>query len=870
MSMLYADLAIPISVDRLFTYLVPDKLHQSVQCGARALAPFGGRTVVGIIVKLSSKPPDFGRSTEPGRPRARRTIAKLKPIRDLLDPEPIITQELLSLSGWMAQYYCAPLGKILQSVLILTPARAGKRFVELSGADAGAMLQELSSSPSQAAIIKTLSDRGKTSVSRLRTILGIKSIYPALSALTARGYVLVQEEVRAVGFGPKFESIIRVDDARRAEWTRWLENAPSSVPRQQSVIRELLSKGNGASIPAIEVLRKTGASMSTLRTLEEKRILSLDKREMRRSSSDDGADSASITRKFVLNSHQQQALDAISSGVEQGEFRAYLLFGVTGSGKTQVYIEAIRKVLGRGKSAIVLVPEIALTPQIVRRFKAHFGDLVVAQHSRMSRGERADAWRSAREGRASIVIGPRSAVFAPLRNLGLIVVDEEQEPSYKQYDQSPQYNARDVAVMRASYSKAVVVLGSATPSFESYSNAVSGKYILLELPERADNARLPQIEIVDMASERKTKLAAFRADRKADFKSDPVRARLEPRKFHMISLSGPLIEKIADRLRKKEGIIILQNRRGFSPFIECYECGAVEGCPNCSISLTYHATHRELRCHYCGLVKPAPDVCPKCGSTDIQYRGFGTQRVEEELRALFPGVGMMRMDRDTTTRRNSHEQILKKFSDGDVDILLGTQMVAKGLDISRVTLVGVISADTQMLLPDFRSSEHTFQLLAQVAGRAGRSKLPGEVVIQTYLPGHPTLKHIESHDFKAFYHNEIGFRQALAYPPFSRLVLIEFRGKRETEVLRRAAAVAETLRRNHSHILTLGPATAAISRMKGLFRCHILLKDLKKHDASARPIQQAVEEVIGNYGESKAGGLKSVSVTVDVDPIGMM
>jgi primosomal protein N' (replication factor Y) len=868
--MLYADLAIPISVDRLFTYLVPDKLQQSVQCGARVLAPFGGRTVVGIIVKLSSKPPDFTSSPEPGRPDARRTISKLKPIRDLLDPEPIITQELLSLSGWMAQYYCAPLGKILQSVLILTPARAGKRFVELIGADTGSMLRELSSSPSQAAIIKTLSDRGKTSVSRLRTILGIKSIYPALSALTSRGFVQVQEEVRAAVFGPKFEAMIKVDDARKAEWARWLANAPSSVPRQQSVIRELLSNGDGRSIPALEVLRKTRATMSTLRTLEEKGILSLDTREIRRTSIDADADSSSPARKIILNPHQQQALDAITSGIDKGEFRSYLLFGVTGSGKTQVYIEAIRRVLARGKSAIVLVPEISLTPQIVRRFKVHFGDLVVAQHSRMSRGERADAWRCAREGRASVVIGPRSAVFAPLRNLGLIVVDEEQEPSYKQYDQSPQYHARDVAVMRANYSKAVVVLGSATPSFESYSNAVSGKYVLLELPERVDNARLPQIKIVDMAEERKTKLAVFRADRKADFKSDPVRARAEPRKFHMSSLSGILIDKIGDRLRKKEGIIILQNRRGFSPFIECYECGAVEGCPNCSISLTYHATHRELRCHYCGLVKPAPDVCPKCASPDIQYRGFGTQRVEEELRELFPGVALVRMDRDTTMRRNSHEQILKKFSDGEADILLGTQMVAKGLDISRVTLVGVISADTQMLLPDFRSSEHTFQLLAQVAGRAGRSTLPGEVVIQTYLPGHPTLKHIESHDFKAFYENEIGFRRSLAYPPFSRLLLIEFRGKSETDVLRNAAAVAETLRRNHSHMITLGPATAAISRLKGLFRCHILLKDLKRHDSSARPIQRAVEEVLLNYSESKAGGLKSVSVTVDVDPIGMM
>jgi primosomal protein N' (replication factor Y) len=393
---------------------------------------------------------------------------------------------------------------------------------------------------------------------------------------------------------------------------------------------------------------------------------------------------------------------------------------------------------------------------------------------------------------------------------------------------------------------------------------------MLVLPERVDHARLPEIEIVDMTLERKMNFEAFRAQRKAEFIADPVRARAHPRKFQPGSLSGLLKEKIADRLRKKEGVIILQNRRGFAPVVECYACGHVEACPNCSISLTYHLVQKNLRCHYCGLAKPVPDKCPKCSSTDIEYRGFGTQRVEEELRELFPGVRMLRMDRDSTAGRNAHDLILRRFSEGDVDILLGTQMVAKGLDISRVTLVGVISADTQMLLPDFRSSEHTFQLLAQVAGRAGRSKLPGEVVIQTYLPGHMTLKHVLTHDFKAFYETEVEYRRRLAYPPFSRLVLIEFRGKGEDVVFRTAAAFASSLRRRTAHVLTLGPAPPAIARLKGLFRCHILLKDSKKSDASGRGFRAALESALTEHGRSAAGRSRSVSITVDVDPVGMM
>ena len=782
---LYADLAIPVAVDKVFTYLVPDDLRQSVRPGMRALAPFGARTVTGVIIRVGPSPGE-----------SRETPGRYKYIRELLDPEPVVSDDLLNLSVWIANYYMAPLGEVLRSVL---PADA---------------------------------TQGR----------------------------------------PRTEPVIRIDEKKRADWSRWLSETPARrLERQKAIIGELLSTEAGEEVVRVRsVLEKAGASGPTLKILERKGLVSLERREVSRISTYDLYPSSLGAQQIVLNADQSEAIGTIGSSVARGEFKTFLLFGVTGSGKTQVYIEAIRPVLELGKTVIVLVPEIALTPQIVRRFKHQFGERVVAQHSRMSAGERSDVWSAVRRGTVSIVIGPRSAVFAPLKNLGLIVVDEEQDSSYKQHDQSPHYNARDVAIMRASFSGAVVVLGSATPSFESYSNAAQGKYGLLRLPERVDNARLPEIEIVDMTVERKAKFAAYRADRKSDFVRDPVDARLNPRKFLMGSLSGILREKIADRIGRREGIILLQNRRGFSPLMECFSCGHVEVCPNCSISLTYHAQGKTLRCHYCGVEKPAPDSCPKCASADLEHRGFGTQRVEEELRELFPGAVLIRMDRDTTTGRNSHDLILRKFSDGEADILLGTQMVAKGLDFSRVTLVGVISADTQMLLPDFRSSERTFQLLAQVAGRAGRSKLRGEVIIQTYLPGHPTLRHVVAHDFTSFYESEVGAREQLGYPPFSRLVLIEFKGEEEREVLRRAAGVAESLRRHRRHVITLGPAIPPIARLKGLFRCHVLMKDLKKQDPSGRAFRRALADALGEYEKSAGGKNRSVKMTIDVDPAGMM
>jgi primosomal protein N' (replication factor Y) len=523
-----------------------------------------------------------------------------------------------------------------------------------------------------------------------------------------------------------------------------------------------------------------------------------------------------------------------------------------------VYIEAIRHTLARGRSAIVLVPEISLTPQIVRRFKSHFAEQVSVVHSRMSTPERREVWRLAQRGDCRIVIGPRSAVFAPLQNLGLIVVDEEHEATYKQFDSSPRYHARDVAVVRGTMSGAVVVLGSATPSAESYHNALAGKYRLLELPHRIDEVPMPVITIVDMTAERREAYATMKG-------SLPPEQRLKLKEFRQPAISLLLQRKIEDRIARNEGIILLQNRRGFAPFVECPDCGHTETCDNCNVTLTYHLAQKHLRCHYCGLIRQPYLLCPACGGANVSLRGVGTQRVEQDLARLFPAARILRMDLDTTTRRGAHDRLLRKFGNREADILLGTQMVAKGLDFPHVTLVGVISADTQMLLPDFRSAERTFQLLAQVAGRAGRAGLLGEVIIQTHQPNHGTLVHVVDHNFKAFYEEELIERKELDYPPFSRLVLIETKGPDEAKVKRAAESIATTLQRGNAVFTVLGPAPAVIGKINTMYRWHIIVKDLKSRDAGGHHLRTVLQRTRAEYMR-----LSDVRLIIDVDPAGLM
>ncbi|MBU1932384.1 MAG: primosomal protein N' [Candidatus Omnitrophica bacterium] len=529
---------------------------------------------------------------------------------------------------------------------------------------------------------------------------------------------------------------------------------------------------------------------------------------------------------------QKEALDQIKHCIDKKESRVFLLHGVTGSGKTEVYLQTIGHVLESGLSSIVLVPEISLTPQTVARFKARFGDRIAVLHSRLTGSKRASEWERIASGDPCVVVGARSAIFAPVKNLGLVVVDEEHETSYKQ-DDVPRYNARDVAIKRADLMGAVTILGSATPSLESFYAARKGKYRLIELSERIDSRLMPEVEIVDMREELS-----------------------RTKKLHIFSHS--LKSWIDKDIAEGKQVILFLNRRGFSTFISCRKCGHVVTCRRCSVSLTYHFHTKKLSCHHCNYKIDPPDICPKCESSYLKYWGIGTEKVESEAHRFFPAARISRMDTDATHKRGTHEKVLSKFKDHKIDILVGTQMIAKGLDFPKVTLVGVISADTALNLPDFRSGERTFNLLTQVAGRAGRSDLGGRVIIQTYTPGHYAIQAAKTHDYNSFYGKEISFRKDLNLPPFSRIVTLNFRGRGEDRVIKVSESLRNKLERKNKSkkIEILGPAPAPVSRVKGMYRWNLFLKADKVECITA-----LLKDVIG--ARRREGG---IIVTVDVDP----
>jgi primosomal protein N' (replication factor Y) len=837
MKQLLVDVALPVPLHQSFTYIVPPDIAALVRTGSRVLVPFGKKTISGIVVGFPSG----------------STVKSLRPIHDVLDAAPALSDELLKLGTWMAEYYAAPLGETLKAFLPQGISIENKRTVsmkQLPGPDQLSRLEK--SAPQRSKIIRALMTGRNLSIAQLQRKAQVKGLYGILSELSGKGIIEVSERLPSATAKPKFEKYILKKSIPD-------DFVPKGKHQQKLATR--IAQLTTEPYPLQALLKKSGASLSSLSIFVKKNFVEVIQREVERTVEFAPEEGAMAVSSLQLTQHQSRALEEIVGALQANLARTFLLHGITGSGKTQVYIEAISAVLAQGKTAIVLVPEISLTPQIVRRFRMHFGKEVAVMHSRMSEGERFDAWRFSRQGKYRIVIGPRSAIFAPLAHLGLIVVDEEHESSYKQFDAAPRYNARDVAIVRGHLAKAVVVLGSATPSIESYYNAETRKYSLLELPGRIDNAVLPSITIVNMGEEHKRRFAAMKERAKT------IGKKAFEGGFH--SISKLLEEKIRDRLLKKEGIILLQNRRGFAPFIECLECGHVERCAQCDVTLTYHLVKKHLRCHYCGSVKPVPNICAQCKGVQLKLQGFGTQRVEQDVAMLFPDARVLRMDLDTTTRKGAHDKLLQQFGRGDADILLGTQMVAKGLDFPRVTLVGVISADTQMLLPDFRSAERTFQLLTQVAGRAGRSTLKGEVVIQSYQTDHYSLKHVLIHDYRGFYEEELQYRQSALYTPFARLVLIEFRGPDEKDIRSLAEKFSATLKRLIPQAVILGPVAAVISKIKNNYRWQIIVKAVKTNDPSGALVRNAITRVVQQFS-SPSSFRNDARIIVDVDPQGTM
>ena len=817
---MYVEIVFPLPFRKAFTYLVPKNLEKQAKIGVRAVAPFGKRTLTGFIInklkKVSLK-------------------EEIKPITDILDEQPIVDVNGLKFYSWLADYYLCSFGESLKlAVPYGSEVESKRKIIPDQKACAHLLTKEKNKSSTKGKILKVLSEKKEINLQQLQKLVKKKNIYSTLRTLQQQGVITLLDLMQPAKVKAKTVNYVKLKKTIAQVYSIFPEIERRS-PKQVKLLLELVA-AKGKGLPVAELLHKTSSSKSSLDSLAAKGIVKIYEQEIDRKYVEHYKEEQT---KFALSSQQEKVINEVSKEIVNDHFKTFLLHGVTGSGKTQIYIELTKKVLERKKTALILVPEISLTPQITSRFFNVFGDDVTVLHSRMSPGERYDSWYRIFKGKSNVVIGARSALFAPLKNLGLIVVDEEHDASYKQADMIPKYNARDAAIMIGNTVNCPVLLGSATPSIESMYNAKSGKYQLLELPERIDNAKLPVITLVDVNRERK-------------------KQRMEN------IFSKTLLDKIEERLKRNEGVIILQNRRGFSTQIYCTDCGEVELCDNCSVPMVYHINKNNIQCHYCGLVKDVPKACTHCGSIQLKYFGAGTERVEDELEFYFPKVKMSRIDSDSITKKSALSRLLLSFGFGEIDILVGTQMVSKGLDFSRVTLVGVISAETTLWLPDFRADERTFQLLTQVSGRAGRSKSPGEVIIQTQNEKHFALQMVLNNNYNGFYEREIGDRERMGFPPFTRIALIETKDQ-SNERAKGALTGYYNEFKKYNKLLTISPPSPAIiARLKGQYRYQILIKSQRKTDPGGKILRKAILDSFVEF--NRKSRYKDVRLIYDVDP----
>ncbi len=828
----FANIAFNIPVSSLFTYSIPDELKPEVSRGIRVLAPFGNKDITGIVVSMSDN----------------TDLTKLKDIKRVLDPVPVLSGEMISFCKWISAYYISPIGEV-----IFAAVPKGVNVESKVLYSAAESTPNINYTQLQKNIISLLKEKTLT-IKQIENKLRSKSVRSAVHSLTAAGaleqaFVTTNESAK-----PKFERYVKFDlleefrEYNKASLEIFFKENKFRSSCQVKVLKYLI-QNEISEAKASDVLKTTRSALSVLKSLEKREFLTLVQKQVNRAGSHEFSEDKKI---IELNSDQKNVLKEINSS--QGNFKTFLLFGVTGSGKTQVYMEAIQNVLNNSKTAIVLVPEISLTPQLIHRFKTYFGDIIGVIHSKLSDGQRFDVYQRIRSGEIKIVIGARSALFAPLNDLGIIIVDEEHDHSYKQTEKNPKYNARDSAIMRAKLNNAVVVLGSATPSMESFYNYRAGKYSLIELPHRALKTRQPKVEIVNMLDELR----------------NPSKYKKYETQEQRV-LSSRLISYIDSALKKKQAVILMQNRRGYSAYQQCLDCGTVKMCRNCDITMIYHKHKNNLRCHYCGSVESLLTNCEICGSNNLKLIGVGTEKIEEEIQRLFPEARSMRMDADTVKGKDAHRKILKSFHEGEFDILIGTQMISKGLDFPNVYLVGVISADIGLFIPDFRASEKTFQLLMQVSGRSGRISDDGRVVIQTMNPENYIFPLVENHDYTGFFEKEIKHRQLHRYPPFSKMILIEVSSPNQVSVNNHSWKIYHHLNNklihwgSEIHIELLKPAPALIYKIKNTFRMHIILKVMK---TTGDTISQSEALVNGLHEFTASLKLKSTErVNIDVDPL---
>jgi primosomal protein N' (replication factor Y) (superfamily II helicase) len=808
----YCDVAVPVPLDATFTYSVPQNFADPC-VGGRVIVPFREKRLSGIVTELHDRKPSFA----------------AKPILQVLDTAPALTPELMQLGRWIAQYYIAPIGEVLRTMLPL--AAEFRRVIGYHITEKGIeALHEAATVGSSRRSQKEPEHQMQEYRVLNRLADGEVVREAALRTSTGATRAVLQTLLRKKWIAR--EDLSDVRDASRTIQVATLKEITGKLnPNQQTIVDYLNVQPEKTA--TVEAIRALAVPRTTLQTLVKRGIAEL--RDEQAGFHMSGMKPRKL--EFLFTPDQKAALDIINASVDEHRFQPMLLHGITGSGKTAVYLSAMQAVLAKGRSAILLVPEIGLTPAMAADLQQIFAGEVAILHSALSDDERAEQWKRIRSGECHIVVGTRSAVFAPVPDLALIIVDEEHDQSYKQ-EETPRYHGRDVAVMRAKMSKAAVVLGSATPSLETYYNATHGKYKLLELPERIEKRPLPEVEVIDMRDE-------FQRTHK-----DAI-------------LSRRLLEKIGERLERREQVMVLLNRRGYSSFVLCRSCGETVQCKNCAIAMTYHKREHRLICHYCGYMRPAPKTCPKCSSEYVQYLGTGSEKLEDMLHSLYPQARIARLDRDTVRGRDDLERVLSALQGGDIDLLVGTQMIAKGHDIPNVTLVGVVGSDAALSFPDFRAAERTFQLLTQVAGRAGRGETPGRVVLQTFFPDHYAIQFAAAHDYKGFYEKEARFRSWMHYPPFTAVSNVLVRSTKLDEALAWSGILGKWFQETRlPEVRVLGPAAAAIVRLKTEYRYHFLIKSKSREKMNAA-LRAMTEHAL-------AKKVPRGNLVVDVDALSML
>ncbi len=808
----FCDVALAVPLDMVFTYRVPEGMEPTV--GGRVLVPFRAQRMSGIVTELHDRKPSVA----------------TKNVIQVLDAAPVLDEQLIRLGKWIANYYLAPIGEVFRTMLPLNAEfkkaiayrimEAGQEALHNAGTtgSSGRSKRTHEDQITEIRVLEHLLDRESVREGSLRSATGASR---ALLAGMVRKKWIVREDMS------------EARDAARTVQVAVLKSAEGKLNANQKTLTDALA-ATGGSV-AVEILRELDVPRTTLATLVKRGLVEIVEEPAELSRSRIKARPSPLDFRFY--DAQEEALTKIKGEIAEHKYSGILLHGVTGSGKTAVYLAAMRSVLDAGRSAILLVPEIGLTPAVAADLHQVFGDEVAILHSALSDDERAEQWHRIKRGEARMVVGTRSAVFAPVSDLALIIVDEEQDTSYKQ-EETPRYHARDVAVMRANMAKAVVVLGSATPSLESYFNAKKHKYALVELRDRVEQRPLPEVEIVDMRQE-------FQ-----ETGSEQV-------------ISRKLAAEIKDRLERKEQVMVLLNRRGYSPVALCRACGKKLECNNCAIALTHHKRENRMECHYCGFTAKVPKVCAQCGSEYVYFIGTGSEKLEELLHGMFPQARIGRLDRDTVRGHEDFERALNALNEGELDILTGTQMIAKGHDIHGVTLVGVVGADAALGMPDFRAAERTFQLLTQVAGRAGRGQTPGKVVLQTYFQDHYAVQYAAQHDFVGFYEKELRFRSWMHYPPYSALANVLIRSDKLDEALRWSGTLGKWFEKTrHEGIRVLGPAAAPIMRLKRDYRYHFVLKA-----ASREKLNATLRAMLAYAAQQK---IPRTQVIVDVDAVWLM